>query len=76
MRDSVQQAATNIETSVQSELKKTETELNQAIDPTLSAAVSPVARPRRRSKKEEAFRRRMSARSPAHEAAGIVEKSK
>ena len=42
MRDSVQQAATNIETSVQSELKKTETELNQAIDPTLSAAVSPA----------------------------------
>ena len=30
MRDSVQQAATNIETSVQSELTKTETELNQA----------------------------------------------
>jgi sec-independent protein translocase protein TatB len=42
MRDSVQQAATNIETSVQSELKKTETELNQAIYPTLSAAVSPA----------------------------------
>jgi sec-independent protein translocase protein TatB len=30
MRDSVQQAATNIETSVQSELNKAETELNQA----------------------------------------------
>jgi len=42
MRDSVQQAATNIESSVQSELNKTETELNQAIDPTLSAAVSPA----------------------------------
>lgn len=42
MRDSVQQAATNIESSVQSELTKTETELNQAIDPTLSAAVSPA----------------------------------
>jgi len=42
MRDSVQQAATNIETSVQSELTKTETELNQAIDPTLGAAVSPA----------------------------------
>jgi len=43
MRDSVQQAATNIESSVQAELKKTETELNQAIDPTLSAAVSPAS---------------------------------
>ena len=30
MRDSVQQAATNIESSVQSELNKAETELNQA----------------------------------------------
>jgi sec-independent protein translocase protein TatB len=30
MRDSVQQAASNIETSVQSELNKAETELNQA----------------------------------------------
>ena len=32
MRDSVQQAATTIETSVQSELNKAETELNQAAE--------------------------------------------
>lgn len=56
MRDSVQQAATNIESSVQSELTKTETELNQAIDPTLSAAVSPAqeAAPAIEEKKETA----------------------
>ena len=63
MRDSVQQAATNIETSVQSELKKTETELNQAIDPALSAAVSPA----------------LSADaqvSPAQEAAPAIEEKK
>jgi len=33
MKDSVQQAATNIETSVQSELGKTESELNAAANP-------------------------------------------
>ena len=32
MRDSMQNAATEMETSVQSELNKTETELNQAIE--------------------------------------------
>ena len=70
MRDSVQQAATNIETSVQSELTKTETELNQAIDPTLGAAVSPAqeAAPAIEEKKTV---------SPAHEAApAIAKKSK
>jgi len=40
MRDSVQEAATNIETSVQSELSKTETALNQAA--AAGAQVSPV----------------------------------
>lgn len=41
MRDSVQQAATNIETSVQSELNKAETELNQAAS-VASGEVSPA----------------------------------
>ena len=71
MRDSVQQAATNIETSVQSELTKTETELNQAIDPTLSAAVSPAP-----EKPAPAIEEKNTV-SPAHEAApAIVEKSR
>ena len=42
MRDSVQQAATNIETSVQSELNKTEAELNQAAESAAGAQVSPA----------------------------------
>ena len=47
MRDSVQQAATNIETSVQSELNKAETDLNQAAqnavgEPSAPAQVSPA----------------------------------
>jgi len=32
MRDSMQQSATNFETSVQTELNKTETELNQSVE--------------------------------------------
>ena len=32
MRDSMQQAATNIESTVQSELSKTETELNKSVE--------------------------------------------
>ena len=42
MRDSVQQAATNIESSVQTELTKTETELNQAVESAAGAQVSPA----------------------------------
>src|SRR6187549_2334769 len=42
MRDSVQQAATNIESSVQSELTKAETELNQAAQQAAGAEVSPA----------------------------------
>jgi sec-independent protein translocase protein TatB len=42
MRDSVQEAATNIETSVQSELSKTETELNQAAEVAAGAQISPA----------------------------------
>ena len=42
MRDSVQQAATNIESSVQSELTKAETELNQAAESAAGAHVSPA----------------------------------
>jgi sec-independent protein translocase protein TatB len=69
MRDSVQQAATNIESSVQSELTKAETELNQAAEsaagmeerketpaPEASAQVSPAqeAVPAIEEKKEAA----------------------
>jgi len=35
MRDSMQQAATNIESTVQSELSKTETELNKSVEAVL-----------------------------------------
>src|SRR4026209_170853 len=42
MRDSVQQGGRNIESSVQSELKKTETELNQAVESVVGAEVSPA----------------------------------
>jgi sec-independent protein translocase protein TatB len=46
MKDSVQQAATSIENSVQSELSKTESELNAAANPvadlTTTAAVAPA----------------------------------
>jgi len=50
MRDSVQQAATNIETSVQSELNKAETDLNQAAqnavgEPSAPAQLSPASTP-------------------------------
>jgi sec-independent protein translocase protein TatB len=40
MRDSVQQAGSNIETSIQTELTKTESELNQAAES--AAGVSPA----------------------------------
>jgi len=67
MRDSVQEAATNIETSVQSELNKAETDLNQAAE---SAAGL--------EERKEASAPESSAQvSPAHEAApAIVEKTK
>ena len=42
MRDSVQQAATNIESSVQSELTKAETELNQAAQTAAGEEVAPA----------------------------------
>jgi len=42
MRDSVQQAATNIESSVQSELTKAETELNQAAKSAAGEEVTPA----------------------------------
>ena len=50
MRDSVQQAATNIESSVQSELNKAETDLNQAAqnavgEPSAPAQLSPASTP-------------------------------
>jgi sec-independent protein translocase protein TatB len=40
MKDSVQQAATNIENSVQSELGKTESELNAAANPVADTAAT------------------------------------
>jgi len=42
MRDSVQQAATSIESSVQSELNKAETELNQAAKTAAGEEVTPA----------------------------------
>lgn len=42
MHESVQQTATNIETSVQSELSKTESELNQAAESAASARETPA----------------------------------
>jgi sec-independent protein translocase protein TatB len=42
MRDSVQQAATNFESSVQSELSKTESELNRAAEAVAGGASEPA----------------------------------
>ena len=66
MRDSVQQAATNIETSVQSELNKAETELNQAAQ----GAAGIEAR------KELAAPEAGAQVSPAPEAAPAIEEKK
>ena len=41
MRDSMQEAASGFESSVNSELKKTETELNQAVEGKVETPVSP-----------------------------------
>jgi hypothetical protein len=41
MRDSMQEAATGFETSVNSEMQKTESELNAAVTGTTEAPVSP-----------------------------------
>jgi sec-independent protein translocase protein TatB len=63
MRDSVQQAATNIESSVQSELTKAETELNQAANVAAGEGAPPSSAD--------------AQVSPAHESApAIVEKIK
>ena len=71
MRDSVQQAATSIESSVQSELNKTETELNQAVESVVGAQVSPAP-----EKPAPAIEEKNTV-SPAHEAApAIVEKTR
>jgi sec-independent protein translocase protein TatB len=42
MKDSVQQAASGFESSVQSELNKTENELNAAVNPAAGAAADPT----------------------------------
>ena len=42
MRDSMQQAATGFESSVTTELQKTEAELNQAVEGKVEAPVSPA----------------------------------
>jgi len=42
MRDSMQQAATNFESNVHSELNKTETELNKSVDEMKKAVDTPV----------------------------------
>ena len=83
MRDSVQQAATNIESSVQSELNKAETELNKAAEsavgePSATAQVSPAPEkpaPAIEEKKEAPAPQASAQVSPAHDAApAIVEK--
>ena len=66
MRDSVQQAATNIETSVQSELNKAETELNQAAES--AAGIE--------DKKELPAPEADAQVSPAPEAAPAIEEKK
>jgi sec-independent protein translocase protein TatB len=71
MRDSVQQAASNIESSVQSELNKAETDLNQAAqnavgEPSASAQVSPAP-----EKPAPAIEEKRETPAPA-----IVEKTK
>jgi len=89
MRDSVQQAATNIESSVQSELNKAETELNQAAKtaageevtstPSGDAQVSPAqeAVPAIEERKEAPAPESGAQVSPAHEGApAIAEKIK
>ena len=89
MRDSVQQAATSIESSVQSELTQAETELNQAAKTaagdevastsSADAQVSPAHEtvPAIEEKKEAPAREASAQVSPAHEAApAIVEKIK
>ena len=84
MRDSVQQAATNIESSVQSELTKAETDLNQAAqsaagEPSSSSQVSPAqeAASAIEEKKEAPAQQGSAQASPVQEAApAIAEKTK
>ena len=83
MRDSVQQAATNIESSVQSELNKAESDLNQAAqdavgEPSASAQLSPASTPSAEAQVSPALDPSVSAQvSAAHETApAIVEKAK
>jgi sec-independent protein translocase protein TatB len=65
MRDSVQQAATNIETSVQSELNRAETELNQAAESAAGVEQKELPAPEASAQV-----------SPAHEAAPAIEEKK
>jgi sec-independent protein translocase protein TatB len=46
MRDSMQQAATNFESSVQTELNKTETELNQSVEAVVGDVKPPEGKPK------------------------------
>jgi sec-independent protein translocase protein TatB len=50
MRDSMQQAATNFETSVQSELNKTETELNKSVEAAVEEKKPEAAKPPEQAK--------------------------
>ena len=72
MRDSVQQAATNIESSVQSELNKAETELNQAAKTAAGEEVTPAIE----EKKEPPAQDASAQVSPAHEAVPAIEEKK
>jgi sec-independent protein translocase protein TatB len=79
MRDSVQQAATNIETSVQSELNKAETDLNQAAqnavgEPSASVQLSSASTPSPDAQVSPAPASSASAQvSPAQQAAPAIE---
>jgi len=46
MRDSMQQAATNFESSVQTELNKTETELNKSVEAVVGDVKPPAEKPK------------------------------
>jgi hypothetical protein len=53
MRDSMQQAATNFESSVHSELNKTETELNKSVEAVVGDVKAGDAKPPEPEKKPE-----------------------
>jgi len=53
MRDSMQQAASNFESSVHSEVNKTETELNKSVEAVAGEVKAPAEKPAEAKKPEE-----------------------